>query len=79
MTWETNSCPNCHHNILRVFRPAADPQSDDKDTVQPRTHFYDDDGDDARVSSEFQTSGFNTPRQSQETLASSTKTSGDLL
>jgi hypothetical protein len=47
----------------------------DKDTSQVSAHFYD---DDARMS-EFQTSGFNTPRQSEETLASSTRTSGDLL
>lgn len=35
--------------------------------------------EDARESSEFQTSGFNTPRQSAETLRSSVRSSGEGL
>ena len=71
---QTGSCPNCHHNILRVPRSAADPESGDKNTVRTDVRFYD---AEERVSSEFQTSGFNTPRQSEETLASSTRTAGN--
>jgi hypothetical protein len=43
---------------------------------QPILRFYD---EQARPSSEFQTSGCNTPRMSQETLGSSTRFSGDLV
>jgi hypothetical protein len=71
ISWKTDSCPNCHHHILRVSRSAADPESGDKDIVRTPIRFYD---DGERVSSEFQTSGFNTPRRSEETLASSTRT-----
>jgi len=38
-------------------------------------HAYD---GDARESSEFQTSGFNTPRQSEETLRSEARVSGEV-
>jgi hypothetical protein len=76
ISWETNNCPNCHHNVIRVSRSTADQDGGDKDNIRSSPHFYD---DGARVSSEFQTSGFNTPRQSEETLASSTRTSGELL
>lgn len=73
ISWKMESCPNCHHNMLRVSRSAAGPESGDKDTVRTAVRFYD---NDERVSSEFQTSGFNTPRRSEETLASSTRTAG---
>lgn len=42
----------------------------------PFTHTY---GDEARESSEFQTSGFNTPRQSAETLRSEARESREGL
>lgn len=76
ISWKIDSCPNCHHNILRVSPTATEQKSGDKITVRTNSRFYD---DDERESSEFQTSGFNTPRQSEETLASSMRTSGDLL
>jgi hypothetical protein len=79
ISWETNSCPNCHHHILHVSRSAADPEGGDKDTVRTDVRFYHDDDGDERESREFQLSGLNTPRQSEETLASSMRTSGDLL
>jgi len=44
-------------------------------TAQPFMHAYD---GDARESSEFQTSGFNTPRQSEETLRSEARVSGEV-
>jgi len=50
---------------------------DDIDTAdQPILRFYD---EQARPSSEFQTSGCNTPRMSQETLATSMRSSEDLV
>lgn len=88
-------CPNCAHvppSALRwqrhVALPADSPtpttyqivpnqgQTGPKEFYAQHAHAYD---GDARESSEFQTSGFNTPRQSAETLRSEVegRASGD--
>lgn len=55
---------------------AAVGQKDYDDIRQPGLRFYD---EDTRPSSEFQTSGFNTPRVSEETLEIEVRQSEDLV
>jgi len=54
-------------------------KSDDDEANQPMIGFYDETDTDARPSDEFLTSGFNTPRVSQETLESCERRSGELV
>ena len=80
-----HDCPNCKNHARSLPRwqrpitldddiPANDGQI--RGLSEPLIRAYADDG--ARESSEFQTSGCNTPRQSSETLASSVRTSKDI-
>jgi hypothetical protein len=80
--WRRRSDPGCccnnpggclrRSNGIETF---AD-RKDDGGAHEPIMSFYD---DHERPSSEFQTSGFNTPRVSQDTLDSSVRQSGDLV
>ncbi|KAL1587912.1 hypothetical protein WHR41_03131 [Cladosporium halotolerans] len=79
------SCPNCNHSLPSALprwqRRVALPNEhiadggpghsrSAKEVYAPFARPYDEDHRVARESSEFQTSGFNTPRQSAETLGS---------
>lgn len=79
LTWQSNSCPDCehHHNHRSTSRArhhvgSTGPQIGNahehglKEACQPFIHSGD---EDSRESSEYQTSGFNSPRRSAETLA----------
>ena len=70
-------CGQDPRGCLRLERNDAFAAGKDDDTAdQPILRFYD---EQARPSSEFQTSGCNTPRMSQDTLGSSTRQSRDLV
>lgn len=80
IVWQSGACANCQHHELhhrsvsvaghRVGFPGAamgySNEHGHKDFHQP--FIRDDDEDGSRESSEYQTSGFNSPRQSAETL-----------
>jgi hypothetical protein len=70
----------CCHNPSGCLRPDRTEnlagRKGDNGAREPIMSFY---NDDERPSSEFQTSGFNTPRVSQDTLNSSVRQSGDLV
>jgi hypothetical protein len=70
----------CCHNPSGCLRPDSTEilagRKGDNGVREPIMGFYNDHG---RPSSEFQTSGFNTPRVSQDTLNSSVRQSGDLV
>ncbi|KAM0715902.1 hypothetical protein Q7P37_008416 [Cladosporium fusiforme] len=75
-----NTTPNNHsshnnNNSSNDFAPATSQHPEaGKEVRQSLMRGYD---EDARESSEFQTSGFNTPRQSVETLRSEVRSSGE--
>lgn len=80
IVWQSKGCANCrHHELHRRDVPVAGPrmgmpgaamgyphEHGHKDFHQP--FIQNDDEDGSRESSEYQTSGFNSPRQSAETL-----------
>lgn len=83
---EDRACPHCNHSMPALPRwqhsiaLLDDNAADQGQTCgqQPSfTRAYVD--EDARESSEYQTSGFGTPRQSVDTLGSSTRESGEGL
>jgi len=80
IVWQPSGCANCQHQELhhrsvsvaghRIRLPStamgAPHEHRNKDVHQP--FIQDDDEEGSRESSEYQTSGFNSPRQSAETL-----------
>jgi hypothetical protein len=80
IVWQSRACANCQHQEVhhrsvsvaghRMRLPGAamgfPNEHSHKDFRQP--FIQDDDEDGSRESSEYQTSGFNSPRQSEETL-----------
>ena len=80
IVWQSSACANCQHQELhhrsvsvaghRMRLPGVamgfPNEHSHKDFRQP--FIQDDDEDGSRESSEYQTSGFNSPRQSAETL-----------
>lgn len=91
ITWQSDSCPDCqHHRRHRSISLAGHQlelpgagfghrhQHGFKDVQQPFIRSRDVDVD-SRESSEYQTSGFNSPRRSAETLATDIRTDfGDI-
>jgi hypothetical protein len=89
LEWQSNTCPDCqHHRRHRSVSLAGHQlglsgaefghlhEQNYRDAQQP---FIDSQDVDSRESSEYQTSGFNSPRRSAETLATDIRTDlGDI-
>lgn len=78
---DNNSPPTMYRNPTQAGPAGPGHSRSSREIYAPFIKHYDDDAGDAeaRESSEFQTSGFNTPRQSAETLRSEARESREGL